>query len=110
MNWSDTTPAPTVAGTQRAYSDGDCGHDDAGSEVDLTLSNAGPRPRSTGTLLSAEGDVWRSKPPGVSAMSRSLKARASAQKKRNQTIDIGSYHCPLTLATKSARMDFARGR
>jgi hypothetical protein len=38
--------------------------------------------------------------PGVSAMSRSLKARASAQKKRNQTIDIGSYHCPVTLATK----------
>ena len=34
-------------------------------------------------------------------MSRSLKARASAQKKRNQTIDIGSYHC-LTLATKIA--------
>jgi hypothetical protein len=38
--------------------------------------------------------------PGVSAMSRSLKARASSQKKRNQTIDIGSYHCPLTLGTK----------
>jgi hypothetical protein len=31
-------------------------------------------------------------------MSRSLKARVSAQKKRNQTIDIG------------AGMDFARGR
>jgi hypothetical protein len=46
-------------------------------------------------------------------MSRSLKAQASAQKKRNQTIDIGSYHCPVTLATKiavSAGMDFARGR
>jgi hypothetical protein len=50
---------------------------------------------------------------GVSAMSRSLKARASAQKKRNQTIDIGSYQCPVTLGTKSAfsaDMDFARGR
>jgi hypothetical protein len=51
--------------------------------------------------------------PGASAMSRSLKARASSQKKRNQTIDIGSYHCPLTLGTKiaiTAGMDFARGR
>jgi hypothetical protein len=37
-------------------------------------------------------------------MSRSLKVRASAQKKRNQTIDIGSYHCPVTLATKIASL------
>ena len=27
-----------------AYSDGDRGHDDAGPEVDLTLSNTSPRP------------------------------------------------------------------
>src|SRR5438552_781141 len=50
--------------------------------------------------------------PGVSAMSRSLKARASAQKKRNQTVDIGAYHCPVTLATKiaiSAGMDSLAG-
>jgi hypothetical protein len=46
-------------------------------------------------------------------MSRSLKARASSQKKRNQTTDIGSYECPVTLGTKiaiTAAMDFARGR
>jgi hypothetical protein len=42
-----------------------------------------------------------------------IKARASSQKKRNQTIDIGSYHCPVTLGTKiaiTAEMGFARGR
>jgi len=36
-----------------------------------------------------------------------------AEKKRNQTIEIGSYHCPVTLGTKiaiTAGMGFARGR
>jgi hypothetical protein len=37
-------PHSSADDARRAYSDGDRGHDDAGSEVDLTLLNASPRP------------------------------------------------------------------
>ena len=50
--------------------------------------------------------------PGVSDV-EAFKSAGMVEQKRNQTIDIGSYHCPVTLATKiaiSAGMDFARGR
>ena len=46
------------------YSGGDRGHDDAGSEVDLTLSNASLRPLADlpEPRASAQAPVWRSKP------------------------------------------------
>jgi hypothetical protein len=101
--------------TRRAYSDGDRGHDDAGSEVDLTLSNASLRPLAGLPELcaSAQTHVWRSKPRGQRYVEVFKTAGIGTEKASNQTIDIGLYHCPITLATKiaiSAGMDFARGR
>jgi hypothetical protein len=62
MSWSDTTPAPTVAGTPSYLAPVRRAEPNATSaEMPLWFHGCGP---STGTLLSAEAHVWTSKPRG----------------------------------------------
>jgi hypothetical protein len=84
MSWSEATPAPTMAGTPSYLA---------------PVRRAEPN---------ANAPVVEQPVNLSTAIYLGVFSRA-----RNQTIDIGSYHCPVTLATKvaiSAGMDFARGR